>query len=209
MSRTAAVLFSLSSLVATAGRASGPSNPVITVPAEKGSPRNLTNTSGVAERDPSWSPDGKWIAYFSDESGEYELHLRAQSGMGEVKKLKLAPSFYYAPVWSPDSKKIAFTDKRLNLWYVDIEKGQPVKVDTARRGNSFNQNWSPDSRWITYTKPLPSWYSAVFVYSLEETKSTQVTDGLSDARYAVFDLSGKHLYFAASTDIGPAVFGFE
>jgi tricorn protease len=182
---------------------------IITVPAEKGSPRNLTNSSGVAERDPAWSPDGKWIAYFSDQSGEYELHLRDQLGAGEVKKIKLTPSFYYSPTWSPDSKKIAFTDKRLNLWYVDVEKGTPVKVDTSRRGFGFNQHWSPDSRWITYNKPLPSWYNAVFVYSLETSKATQITDGLSDARYPTFDKSGKHLYFTASTDIGPAVFGFD
>src|SRR5204863_862956 len=96
---------------------------IFTVPAEKGDARDLTNTPGVAERDPSWSPDGKWVAYFSDESGEYALHLRNQTGMGEVKKLNLGnpPSFFYSPTWSPDSKKIAYTDKRLNLWYVDIE----------------------------------------------------------------------------------------
>ena len=182
---------------------------ILTVPAEKGSVRNLTETPGVAERDPSWSPDGKWIAYFSDQSGEYELHLRNQSGMGEVRKIKLEPSFYYSPTWSPDSKKIAFSDKRLNLWYVDIEKGQPVKVDTSRRGFDNNPAWSPDSRWIAYTKPLESWYSAVFVYSLEDARSTQVTDGLSDARHATFDKNGKYLYFTGSTDIGPAVFGFD
>jgi tricorn protease len=182
---------------------------IFTVPAEKGSPRNLTNSSGIAERNPAWSPNGRWIAYFSDESGEYALHLKDQLGAGEVKKLKLEPSFYYSPVWSPDSKKIAFTDKRLNLWYVDIEKGQPVKVDTSRRGNGFSHNWSPDSRWLAYTKPLPSWFSAVFVYSLADNKSTQVTEGLSDARTPVFDTNGKHLYFTASTDIGPAVFGFD
>ena len=182
---------------------------ILTVPAEKGSVRNLTETPGAAERDPSWSPDGKWIAYFSDQSGEYELHLRNQSGMGEVKKIKLEPSFYYSPTWSPDSKKIAFSDKRLNLWYVDVDKGTPVKVDTSRRGFDNNPSWSPDSRWIAYTKPLESWYSAVFVYSLEDAKSTQVTDGLSDARYAAFDKNGKYLYFTASTDIGPAVFGFD
>ena len=98
---------------------------ILTVPAEKGDVRNLTNTPGVAERDPAWSPDGKWIAYFSDESGEYALHLRDQNGMGEVKKINLGnpPSFFYAPIWSPDSKKIAYTDKRLNLWYVDLDKG--------------------------------------------------------------------------------------
>jgi tricorn protease len=184
---------------------------ILTVPAEKGDVRLLTNTPGVAERDPAWSPDGKWIAYFSDESGEYALHLRDQTGLGEVKKINLgnSPSFFYSPLWSPDSKKIAYTDKRLNLWYVDIEKASPVKVDTARRGFGSGLAWSPDSRWITYTKPTQSWYSAVFVYSLEEGKSRQITDGLSDARFADFDKSGKYLYFTASTDIGPAVFGFD
>ncbi|MGH8244985.1 MAG: protease, partial [Gammaproteobacteria bacterium] len=97
---------------------------ILTAPAEKGDIHNLTNTTGVAERDPAWSPDGNRIAYFSEESGEYALHLRAQNGMGEAQKISLGspPSFYYTPVWSPDSKKIAYTDKRLNVWYVDIEK---------------------------------------------------------------------------------------
>ncbi|HKE04274.1 MAG TPA: protease, partial [Blastocatellia bacterium] len=184
---------------------------IISVPAEKGDARNLTNTTGVAERNPSWSPDGKWIAYFSDESGEYQLHLRDQKGMGEVKKINLGnpPSFFYNPNWSPDSKKIAYSDKRLNIWYVDIEKGQPVKVDTLSRGFSLSTSWSPDSRWLTYAKPLKSWYNAVFVYSLEDGKSSQITDGLSDALNPVFDKSGKYLYFTASTDIGPRVFGFD
>jgi tricorn protease len=182
---------------------------VISVPAEKGDARNLTNTTGVAERSPSWSPDGKWIAYFSDESGEYELHLRDQKGVGEVKKIKLEKSFYYAPTWSPDSKKIAFSDKRLNIWYVDVEKGTPVKVDSFSRGFSLQASWSPDSRWLAYSKPLKSWYNAVFAYSLEEGKAHQLTDGLSDALYPVFDKSGKYLYFTASTDIGPRVFGFD
>jgi tricorn protease len=186
---------------------------IISVPAEKGDARNLTNTTNVAERDPSWSPDGKWIAYFSDESGEYALHLRDQKGIGEVKKIRLEPSFYYAPVWSPDGKKIAFTDKRLNLWYVDIEKGAPVKVDTDRRSLGgqppLNPNWSPDSRWLAYAKRLQSWYGAIYVHSLEEGKSYQVTDGFSDAGAPVFDKGGKYLYFTASTDIGPSVFGFD
>ena len=184
---------------------------ILSVPAEKGDARNLTNTTGVAERDPSWSPDGKWIAYFSDESGEYALHLRDQTGMGEVKKIGLGnpASFFYSPVWSPDSKKIAYYDKRLNFWYVDIDKGTPVKVDTSPRGSNFGPSWSPDSRWIAYAKPLQSWYSAIFIYSLEDKKSTQVTDGLSDAIFPEFDKNGKYLYFAASTDVGPAVFGFD
>jgi tricorn protease len=183
---------------------------IITVPAEKGDARNLTNTTGIAERDPSWSPDGKWIAYFSDESGEYALHIRDQKGLGEVKKINLGnpPSFFYNPTWSPDSKKISYFDKRLNIWYVDVEKGSPVKIEKSTRGFSAAK-WSPDSRWIVYAKSLKSWYGAVFVYSVEEGKSYQITDGLSDAGHPVFDKSGKYLYFTASTDIGPRVFGFD
>ncbi|HEY9231109.1 MAG TPA: protease, partial [Blastocatellia bacterium] len=181
---------------------------ILTAPVEKGNSRNLTNTPGVMERDPAWSPNGKWVAYFSDESGEYALHLRDQSGLGEVKKITLGnpASFYYSPLWSPDSKKIAFTDKRLNLWYVDIEKGTPVKVDTNTFDNPFavlDPSWSPDSKWIAYTRQLKNRLCAAFIYSLESGKTQQVTDGLSDTRYAVFDQSGKYLYFTASTDIGP------
>ncbi len=180
---------------------------ILTVPAEKGDVRNLTRTTTVAERDPAWSPDGKWIAYFSDESGEYALHLADQSGLGEVKKINLGtpPSFYYGPTWSPDSKKIAYSDKRLNLWYVDIEKGIPEKVSTDLYdawGVAFEQQWSPDSKWISYTKFLPNHYRAIYVYSLESAKSTQLTDGLSDVRFPVFDRDGKYLYFTASTDEG-------
>src|SRR3569832_922484 len=131
--------------------------------------------------------------------------------MGEVKKISLGnpPSFFYSPTWSPDSKKIAFTDKRLNLWYLDIDKGTPIKVDTSKRGNGFNVSWSPDSRWMAYTKPVESWYSAIFIYSVEEAKSRQITDGLSDATSASFDKNGKSLYFMASTDIGPRFSGFD
>jgi len=180
---------------------------IFTVPAEKGDPRNLTNSSGVAERDPAWSPDGKWIAYFSDESGEYVLHLSNQTGQGEVRKISLGspPSFFYSPVWSPDSKKIAFHDKRLNVWYLDLDKGTPVKVDTDLYDHperSLDPTWSPDSKWIAYTKRLQSQFHAVFVYSLETGKSTQITDGMSDARYPVWDKSGKYLFFTASTDYG-------
>jgi tricorn protease len=181
---------------------------ILTLPAEKGNARNLTNTSAVAERDPAWSPDGKSIAYFSDESGEYALHLRDQTGMGNVRKIDLGspPSFYYSPTFSPDSRKIAYTDKRLNLWYVDLDKGTPVKVDTTAYENPwrvFDPVWSPDSRWLAYTKQLDNHLNAVFLYSIETGKSHQVTDGLSDTRFAAFDKNGKYLYFTASTDIGP------
>jgi tricorn protease len=181
---------------------------IVSVPAEKGDPRNLTNTTGVMERDPAWSPDGKWIAYFSDESGEYALHLRNQNGMGEVKKIQLPPTFYYSPTWSPDSKKIAFLDKKVQLWYLEIDKGTPVKVDSnpiGSRDDVLEPAWSPDSKWIAYTKNLANLLRAVFIYSLDSAKINQVTDGLSDARYPAFDKSGKYLYFTASTNLGPAI----
>jgi tricorn protease len=180
---------------------------ILTVPAEKGDVRNLTRTTTVAERDPAWSPDGKSIAYFSDESGEYALHIADQTGAGPVKKINLGnpPSFFYGPLWSPDSKKIAYTDKRLNLWYVDVEKGSPVKVAAERYDDptsSMNETWSPDSKWLTYTKELENHLHAVFVYSIENARESQVTDGAGDARYPVFDKNGKTLYFSASTDFG-------
>jgi tricorn protease len=181
---------------------------ILTVPGEKGDVRNLTNTPGTMERDPAWSPDGKWVAYFSDESGEYQLFLKNPDGLGEPRKISLGnpPSFYYQPAWSPDSKKIAFTDKRLNLWYMDLAKTEPVKVDTDTYDapqRTLDPVWSPDSRWIAYSKKLTSQMHAIFAYSLEQAKSLQLTDGLSDARFPAFDQKGQYLFFTASTDVGP------
>ena len=180
---------------------------ILTVPAEKGDVRNLTRTTAVAERDPAWSPDGKSIAFFSDESGEYALHIVDQAGSGPVKKINLGnpPSFFYGPTWSPDSKKIAYTDKRINFWYVDVEKGTPVKVDSDRFEDpsvTLSVNWSPDSKWLTYSKFLENHLRGIFVYSLENGKVSQITEGLGDARYPVFDKGGKELFFSASTDVG-------
>ena len=179
---------------------------ILTAPAEKGDIRNLTSSPSVADRDPSWSPDGKSIAYFSDESGEYALHIREQNGLGTVTKIDLGtpPSFFYSPTWSPDNKKIAYFDKRLNLWYVDLAKKVPVKVDTDRYDSpsfSLSPRWSPDSRWLTYSKQLENHLHAIFVYSLADAKSTQVTDGLSDTSSPDFDQSGKYLYFVSSTNV--------
>ena len=179
---------------------------IFTVPAEKGDVRNITNTSGVAERDPAWSPDGKSIAYFSDASGEYELHIRDQKGLEPARVIDLGkPAFYYSPRWSPDSKKIAYADKFLNFWYVDLEHPTPVKIDTGQYegfGNELIESWSPDSRWITYAKRLPNQLHAIFIYSLAMNKTVQITDGMSDCSDPRFDKSGKYLYFMASTDTG-------
>jgi tricorn protease len=177
---------------------------ILTVPAEKGDVRNLTRSTAVADRDPAWSPDGQWIACLSDESGEYALHLRDQSGLGEVKKFDLGspPSFFYSLAWSPDSKKIAYSDKRGQRWYLELASGKSTLVDRDASQRAARQAWSADSRWLTYTKNLPNNLSAVFVYGLETAQAVQVTDGMSDARSPDFDRSGKYLYFTASTDVG-------
>jgi len=183
---------------------------ILTVPAEKGDIRNLTNTPGVDERDPAWSPDGTRIAYFSDESGEYALHIKNQDGQGEPERIDLGTpgSYFYSPTWSPDSRKIAYTDKRLNLWYVDLEKKTPVKVFHDRFTGPqqiVQAAWSPDSKWLAYTQQEVSHMRSVFLYSLETGQSQRVTDGMSESFSPVFDKSGKYLYILASTDSGPTM----
>jgi tricorn protease len=192
---------------------------IFTVPAEKGDTRNLTQTSGSAERNPAWSPDGKTIAYFSDASGEYQLYLRDQTGFKSPVVIDLGPepSYFYNPTWSPDSKHIAYTDKHLRLWYINVptEKtpaGKPVLVDKGTYGSfgsDFGVQWSPDSKWLAYYRDLDNELNAIFLYSMDTHKSTQVTDGMSDASSPVFDLGGKYLYFLASTDDGPSRAGID
>ena len=193
---------------------------IFTVPGEKGDTRNLTQTPGIAERNPSWSPDGKTIAYFSDASGEYQLYLREQTGFKQPTVIDLGPepSFYYNPTWSPDSKHIAYTDKHLRIWVIDLPSGpsapapKPVLIDTGiygSFGSDFGVVWSPDSKWLAYHRDLENQLRAVFLHSLETHKSTQVTDGMSDAFSPAFDLNGKYLYFVASTDDGPSHAGID
>jgi tricorn protease len=185
---------------------------VLTIPAEHGDIRNLTNTPGVMERTPVWAPDGKSIAYFSDESGEYALHIKSQTGDGETRKLPLAgkASYYFDPKWSPDNKHVAFTDNQLNLWDVEIASGKLTKVDTDY---SYELNrdfaWSGDSKWIAYVKNLPNRLHAISIYSLDDGKSKQVTDGMSDAQSPAFDRDGQYLYFLASTNYGPTSSGLD
>jgi len=182
---------------------------IVTVPAEKGDPRNLTNTAGIHERSPIWSPNGKYIAYFSDESGEYELYIKSQDGKGEVRKFRISEvGFYDSPVWSPDSQKISFSDNSWSLHWIDLKTGTVKKIASEylygpMRIKTIHSVWSHDSKWIAYTLNTAAYIQKVYIYSIEEDKSFPITDGLSDVSDPVFDESGKYLYFFSSTDAGP------
>ncbi|MEA2552046.1 MAG: tricorn protease [Fimbriimonadaceae bacterium] len=181
---------------------------IFSVPGSKGDIRNLTNTPGVADRMPSWSPDGQSVAYLSDAAGEYHLVIEKSNGEGKGRTYKLgdAPAYYYNPLWSPDSKKIVYTDNRHMIWVLDLASGNNTRADTNPYENpafSIRPAWSPDSKWLAYARELDNHMGAIFLYSLETGKATQLTDGLSYAISPVFDKNGKYLYFVASTTVGP------
>lgn len=178
---------------------------IFTVPAEKGDVRDITQSSGSAERDPAYSPDGKWISYFSDKSGEYQLVIASADGSAAPRTIALAhPTHYYTPSWSPDGKHIAFHDTNLRVWIADIATGKVTDIggdEWMVPVRSLNPVWSPDSRWLAYVKRLPSLYRAIFVYDVSNGQTHQVTDGLADATWPAWDVSGKYLWFLASTNL--------
>ena len=182
---------------------------IVTVPAEKGDPRNITATVAVHERSPEWSPDGRSLAYFSDAGGAYALHVRAQDGKGEPKILALGGSgFYDAPVWSPDSTRIAFRDNGRTLYVAQVGTGAITKVVTEPiyRPGAFGDttySWSPDSKWLAYTSTSTAQVQSAHVWSVDRQQSFPITDGLSDVAEPVFDRNGKYLYLLASTNAGP------
>jgi len=177
---------------------------IFTVPKEKGDWRNITNTSGAADRYPVWSPDGKRIAYFSDASGEYQLLIADQEGLEKPKAITIPnPTFFFRPQWSPDGKYIAFTDTDYNLLYTDVTTGTTKKVDAERYAHpnrTLNPVWSPDSKWIAYARLNDSQFKVIKVYNVETNQTLQLTDGMADAITPAWDASGKYLYFLASTN---------
>ena len=179
---------------------------IFTIPADKGDTRDLTRSSGSAERDPAWSPDGKSVCWFSDRSGEYQLVIGDASGVKPERAISLPnPSHYYTVSWSPDSKKILYHDTNLRVWVLDVASGKarvigddPWMVPVR----TMYPTWSPDSRWVAWAAHLNSLFRVIMVADVETGESHQVTDGLADAMYPVFDASGKYLWFLASTDFG-------
>jgi len=178
---------------------------IFTVPEKEGSIRNLTSNSGSAERSPAWSPDGDKVSWFSDKSGEYKLIIANQFGEITREIAFEKPTFYYSPQWSPDSKHISFSDTDRVLWMVNIETGEITRVDDEGFSNPERviiPQWSPDSKWVAYGKRLPNEFSAIFIYSLDQKQSFQITDGMSECRQPTWDKNGKYLYFIASTNYG-------
>jgi len=179
---------------------------IFTVAAKDGSYRNLTQSSGAHDRDPAWSPDGRHIAWFSDASGEYQLMIGDQSGDSKLRAITLPSHAYFArPVWSPDARQLLFRDTGAQLWSVDVASGRFTKIDVDTYddpGRGFDAAWSPDSRWVAYSKSLDSHMRAIFLYSIRDAKAHQITDGMADAITPAFDAGGKYLYFLASTNYG-------
>ena len=178
---------------------------IFTVPKENGTWKNITNSPGVADRNPIWSPKGNRIAWFSDKGGEYQLMLADQDGQN-AEAIKLPnPTFYFQPDWSPDGKHIAYTDTHYNIWILNLETKKTNKVATDRYAHpnrSMNPVWSPDSKWIAFAKQQDSHFKAIFAYNINSKKTIQITDPLADAVSPVWDASGKYLYTLASTNYG-------
>jgi tricorn protease len=181
---------------------------IFTVPSEKGDFRNLTQSSGAHDRSPVWSPNGEQVGWLSDASGEYQLMIGDPLGVTTPRAIALPSTGFYAQTaWSPDGSHILLEDNHDNLWTIEVASGNATKIDTDSYPDpirQFNAGWSPDSRWITYSKNLPSHLRAIFVYSWADKKSYQITDGLADSISPTFDAGGKYLYFMASTNYGPS-----
>jgi tricorn protease len=177
---------------------------LFSVPAKDGTARALTRTSNAHERDAVWSPDGKWIAYNSDESGENELYVRAQDGKGQPQQLtKASDTYYYQPIWSPDSKKLLWSDRLQRLRYVDVATKAVTEVARNKVGEFESYDWSPDSQWIAWSQPEENYQPIVYLYSVAGKKSVPVTDNWYGSGRVAFSDDGKYLMLSSSRDFKP------
>ena len=179
---------------------------IFTVPAKYGNTRNLTNTSGVHERNSKWSPDGKWIGYISDASGEDEVYVMPQDGSAPGTQLtKNGDTYKYQIYWSPDSKKLIWADKKLRLQYVEVDSKKIIQVALATAWEFSDYAWSPDSKWIAYAKPEDSSMTTVNLYSVEKKESYPVTDGWYASYSPAFSSDGKFLFFISDRSFSPTL----
>ena len=183
---------------------------IFSVPAEHGDARNLTNSPASRERNPAWSPDGKWIAYLSDRTGEMEFWVVPADGAGPARQVTHNGStFRYGARWSPDSKKLAFTDKTYTLWWADVAGGNVTKVDKSKTAEIGDIAWSGDSRWIAYTRPSERYFPQVRLYSLSSGQATTVSDDMTQDFSPSFDPKGRWLYFISRRTFNPAYGQFD
>ncbi|MFB6248751.1 MAG: PDZ domain-containing protein, partial [Salinibacter sp.] len=179
---------------------------VFTVPTEHGDWRNLTESSGAADRSPAWSPGGERVAWFSDASGEYQLFVAGRKGLSPPERFDLpGPTFYYELAWSPDSTHVLFTDANRTLWTLNTETGDTTAVDTdpyATPERAIDPVWSPDGQWIAYTVRQDNLHYAVMLYSMETGETSRVATRLVETRHPAWGANGDYLYFLGSTDVG-------
>jgi tricorn protease len=157
-----------------------------------------------------WSPDGKWIAYLSDASGEYEIHVIGSDGTTPDRQVtKGGNTFRFGPRWSPDSKKLAFSDKTMTLFWCDVATGKITRIDRSEDGEIHDYQWSGDSRWVAYSKPQESGFGRIHLYSLSIGKASPVTDAMTDSFSPSFDPEGSNLYFISRRTLNPEFGTFE
>ncbi|HEY0513320.1 MAG TPA: PDZ domain-containing protein, partial [Thermoanaerobaculia bacterium] len=183
---------------------------LFSVPAEKGEIRNLTQSPGVRELNGAWSPDGRWIAYLSDRTGEYEVWVRPADGSGEERRVTTDGDIWrFPPVWSPDSRKLAFGDKRGRLRWVEMASGKVTDADRSARAEIQDYKWSPDSRYLAYTKQGETQFPAIWIYSLDDGKARQLTGDLTAQAEPTWDPTGRYLYFLSNRDYNLTFSGYE
>jgi tricorn protease len=183
---------------------------IFTAPAKEGEVRNLTDSQGVRETSPTWSPDGRWVAYLSDRSGEYEIYVRPGDGTGQERRVTTDGDIWrFPPQWSPDSNMIAYGDKKQRLRVVNVATGATTDVDRSTTNDITSYTWAPDSRWIAYTKLGENQFSEIWVYSTETRRAQRLTGGMTSDTEPVFDPKGRYLYFLSNRDFNLTFSSFE